>query len=291
MKKFFFFLVPFILFADINPFNAGLNSEYGLTPQEKAILQNKKDISKLSLELKKLKQRFDDFKLKLVSYDEAIAQIRDKLAAFNTILSELDAVNQSVISLKKDVNLTQQNYLKLNERVKNLEQNITYLNNEIKNIKASIKEMADIQNQNFKYLKNSIDLILKTIKQFQKPLSPKEAMKKAKSYFFAGELNKAKELFNYTLSKNYLPATSAYYLGEIAFKQKDYKKALAFYKKSVELYPKKTSFTQRLLYHTAISFEKLGNKNAAKLTLEKIIHDYPNSKYAKLAKKELEKLK
>ena len=40
-----------------------------------------------------------------------------------------------------------------------------------------------------------------------------------------------------------------------------------------------------------ISFEKLGNKEAAKMTLQKIINDYPNSKYAKLAKKELEKLK
>jgi outer membrane protein assembly factor BamD (BamD/ComL family) len=45
-----------------------------------------------------------------------------------------------------------------------------------------------------------------------------------------------------------------------------------------------------MLYHTAISFKKIGNKKAAKITFKKLIHDFPNSKYAKYAKKELEKL-
>jgi len=38
----FSLFAPFILLADINPFNAGINSNYGLTPQEKVILENKK---------------------------------------------------------------------------------------------------------------------------------------------------------------------------------------------------------------------------------------------------------
>ena len=42
MKK-LFFILPIVLLADVDPFKAGLNSTnpYGLTPQEKAILQNK----------------------------------------------------------------------------------------------------------------------------------------------------------------------------------------------------------------------------------------------------------
>jgi TolA-binding protein len=91
------------------------------------------------------------------------------------------------------------------------------------------------------------------------------------------------------LNKNYLPATSSYYLGEIAYKLGKYKKALAYYKKSISLYSKKTSFTERLLYHTGISFLKLKQIKNARLTFEKLIHDFPNSKYAKLAQKELEK--
>jgi TolA-binding protein len=68
-----------------------------------------------------------------------------------------------------------------------------------------------------------------------------------------------------------------------------YKEALAYYKKSITLYPKKASFTDRLLYHTAISFLKLNQGKNARLTFEKLIKDFPKSKYAKLAKKELEK--
>ena len=80
-------------------------------------------------------------------------------------------------------------------------------------------------------------------------------------------------------------------MGEIAYKQGKYKEALAYYKMSVKYYPKKTSFTARLLYHTGIAFKKTGNKKGAKLTFEKLIQDFPDSKYAKLAKKELENLK
>jgi len=39
-----------------------------------------------------------------------------------------------------------------------------------------------------------------------------------------------------------------------------------------------------------MSFLKLNQKQNAKLTFKKLISDFPNSKYAKLAKKELEKL-
>ena len=120
-------------------------------------------------------------------------------------------------------------------------------------------------------------------------MSAKQAYNKAKQYFFDGELLKAKELFLYSLNKNYLPATSSYYLGEIAYKLGKYKKALAYYKKSISLYPKKTSFTDRLLYHTGISFLNLNQRKNAKLTFEKLIKDFPDSKYAKLAKKKLEK--
>jgi TolA-binding protein len=292
MKKLFLFL-PLLLLAEVDPFSAGLNSPtpYGLTPQEKAILSNKKKIKALNNEIKDLKSRLDKITIKLVNYDETINSLNERLSAFNTILSEVDSTKQAIKKLQDDINQTKEKNINLENRITQLENKVNNLQNEIENIKLSIKEITKIQNENFEYLKNAIDVILKEIKQQKKELSPAAAMKKAKSYFYAGKLDKAKELFLYTLSKRYLPATSAYYLGEIEYKKGNYNKALAYYKKSVEIYPKKTSFTERLLYHTAISFEKTGNKAAAKMTLQKLINDYPNSKYAKLAKKELEKLK
>jgi len=164
--------------------------------------------------------------------------------------------------------------------------------NQNKAIKISIEEITKIQNENFKNLSNSIQAILNQLRNLNNQtskLNPKTAFEKARKYYFNGNLDKATKLFLYSLNKKNLPATSSYYLGEISYKQGKYKKALAFYKKSITLYPKKTSFTDRLLYHTGISFLKLKQKKNAKLTFQKLINDFPNSKYSALAKKKLEK--
>jgi hypothetical protein len=66
MKR-LFFLLPVLLLAELDPFKAGLNSAnpYGLTPQEKAILQNKKSIQKNSDSIKKLKNKLNNLKSQL----------------------------------------------------------------------------------------------------------------------------------------------------------------------------------------------------------------------------------
>ena len=279
MKK-LFFLLPIFVFADVNPFNAGLNSNYGLTPEEKAILNNKKEISKLKVEIDTINDVLDKINLKLSNYDDVISQ---KLGAFSTLVDELKLQKAKIVSLENNLTIQNNQIKKINKKIESLE-------NEISSIKDSIKEMTQIQNENFNTLKDAIAQILDTIKKQNKPLSAKKAFNKARQLFFDGKLNEAKKYFLYSLNKKYLPATSSYYLGEIAFKQKRYKEALAYYKKSITIYPKKTSFTDSLLYHTAISFLKIGDKESAKLTFQKLINDFPNSKYANLAKKELEKL-
>ena len=283
MKK-LFFLLPVFIFADVNSFGAGnldSGTPYGLTPQEKAILKNKKDISKLRIQVNYLNDQINQIKLKLSNYDDIINQ---KLSGFDTVINEINAEKIKIKQLQKTSEEYNQSILMINEKITSLEQNITA-------IKETIKEMSKIQNENFNALKNAISEILTTIKKSNKPMSAKEAFLKARKLFFSNKLNQAKELFSYSLQKKYLPATSSYYLGEIAYRQGNYKQALAYYKTSVKYYPKKTSFTARLLYHTGISFIKTGNKQGAKLTFEKLIQDFPDSKYAKLAKKELENLK
>ena len=298
MKKTLFFIPLLVFAADINPFGAGninSNNPYGLTPQEKAIVNNKKNISKLQIEIKKLKSSLDAFKLKINNDEEVV---NSKLSALDTILDELAQDKKNYISLKLSIKNLENRINDINETIINLKNNFNNLNNKINNMQNNLTTLNDAinsvinnQNKNMEYVKKAISDIYKQIKNLNKPLSAKEAFNKARNLFFAGKLDKAREYFLYSLSKKHLPATSAYYLGEIAFKKHNYQKALAYYKKSVNFYPKKTSFTSRLLYHTAISFEKLGDTQSAKLTLQKVISDFPSSKYANLAKKELEKLK
>ena len=289
MKK-FFLLIPLLVFADVNPFNAGnlnSNTPYGLTPDEKAILLNKKNINKLNNNIQNIQNDIAKIKLKLSNYDEVL---NDKLSAFPTVIDEINSAMNDIATLKKEYNQTQSQINNLKIEIDNLKTKINSVENNLTSIKESIEEIVKIQNQNFQTLKQSIFEIAKRLNK-PKPLSLKEAFAIAKKDFFNGNLNESKKYFSYTLSKNYLPATSSFYLGEIAYKQKKYKEALAYYKKSVDLYPKKTSFTSRLLYHSAKAFLYLNNKKAAKLSFEKLISDYPKSKYATLAKKDLAKLK
>ena len=281
MKK-LLFLLPLLLFAEVNPFDVKISKQNQnlLTPQEKAILENRENIEDLQKKVNTLQKTVNEINFKLLNYDETL----NKLQSFNTLLDEISTAKQDIDVLKKDMNETK-------IKVAQLEENITAIQKTLKHI----IRVQKIQNRNIQNLKQSIKILINELKQKQAAaavdIPPKEAMQKAKDLYEKGELDKAKELFLYTLSKQYLPATSAYYLGEIAFKKGHYDQALGYYKKSVEFYPKKTSFTDQLLYHTAISFQKLGNKEAAKLTFKKLIHDFPDSKYSALAKKELAKLK
>jgi TolA-binding protein len=281
MKKLLFF-IPFLLFADVDPFKAGnLNSPnpYGLTPDEKAILKNKNEIIKNKKNIKNLQNKIQEIKnilaSKLVMYDEIINDLKDKTSSINTIIDEINNLNRKVKNLENNLS--------------SLESNLTSLNTKYDKLKKSINEIVKIQNENFKYLADSIQDILNQIKM--QNINPKRVFKKAKKLFFSDKLDEAKKLFLLSLNHHYMPATSSFYLGEIAYKRKNYKEALAYYKKSISLYPKKTSFTDKLLYHTGISFEKLGMKKEAILTFQKLINDFGNSKYANLAKKELEKIK
>lgn len=297
MKKLLILFFFAFLYAEIDPFKAGdLNSPspYGLTQTEKAILKNKKEIKKNASLIKNLQKDLKELKSKItqkfIEYDEKISELQTKYTAFNSLLDELGTTKLKLDKLDKQ--LKEMNLTAINNKIKALEEENEILKKENKTLKKAFEEFVKIQNQNIQTLNNSIEVILKELKELKskKPLNVKDAMKKAKEYFFANQLDKAKELFLYTLEHRYLPATSAYYLGEIAFKQKNYKEAIFYYKKSITLYPKRTSFTTKLLYHTGISFLKLNQKDKAKLTFKKLINDFPNSKFAKLAKKELEKL-
>ena len=95
--------------------------------------------------------------------------------------------------------------------------------------------------------------------------------------------------FTITQSKNYKPAASSYYLGEIAYYTKKYSDAIFYFKKSAGLYDQ-ASYIGTLLLHTAISLEKTGDKSQAKVFYQTIVQDYPGKKSAKIARKKLKKL-
>lgn len=105
-------------------------------------------------------------------------------------------------------------------------------------------------------------------------------IKEATNAFNAKKYDNAKKKFTELVNRNYKPARSNYYLGEIAYFQKSYTAAIKHYKKSLSLYDK-ASYIPRLLYHTGISFNKLGKATEGSRFFDALKNGYPESKEAK----------
>jgi len=99
----------------------------------------------------------------------------------------------------------------------------------------------------------------------------------------------AKKRFTITDTKGYKAAASNYYLGEIAYYTKKYEDAIFYYKKSAGINDK-ASYIDTLLLHTAISLDRTGEKEQARMFYENIITNYPSKKTAKIAKDRVKKL-
>ena len=108
-------------------------------------------------------------------------------------------------------------------------------------------------------------------------------------HFVKHRYSEAKKRFSITDTKGYKPAASNYYLGEIAYYTKQYEDAIFYFKKSAGLYDK-ASYIDTLLLHTAISLDKTGEKQQAKVFYQNIIENYPGKKTAKIAKDRMKKL-
>ncbi|RUM73727.1 MAG: hypothetical protein DSZ11_05255 [Sulfurovum sp.] len=98
--------------------------------------------------------------------------------------------------------------------------------------------------------------------------------------------NTATEKFKQAIAQNYKTAPSNYYLGEIAYYTNDYYSAISYYKKSASLY-NKASYMKILYLHTALSLSKTGQHDQARGFFRYVVDNYPNTKSAEIAQKNL----
>ncbi len=96
----------------------------------------------------------------------------------------------------------------------------------------------------------------------------------------------AKLRFDILKKRAYKKASTHFYLGEIAYRTKNYGDAISFYKTSAEA-NENANYMDTLLLHTGIALEKNGDKTQAKRFFQAIIDGYPETGSAKVAKKHL----
>jgi len=295
LKIIYFLFISSIYLCAIEPsaFEAGdlnIAHPYGLTNDEKAILKNKKEVKKLSTNISFIKSKLsnmqediDGIRTVIQSQNMQISKINRKII----ILQQNDEnLSDKLQNIKNDLNQTiviqEKNYQKIKLVLSEFSSLIGSINNSYVSKENFEKKLNDFENNiNNKILK----LQATTFKNKFLKKKKNQIFLEAKKFFRNKQYNKAKILFQESIKRRYLPATSNFYLGEINYFSKKYVKAIEFYKKSITLYSKTTNFTPTLLFHTYLSFKKIGDRKNAKKFKTILIQKYSTSKEAKLAKK------
>ena len=305
MGKFLPFLLIITLWGYDEPsaFGAGdLNSSspYGLTKSEKHILENKKKIEKYS---DKLSEYEKETKKSLYSLD---AKLQKLDALLDGVRSVVESQSDSKVKNSKKTSEYAKTIIDVKGEVSELKQELINAQkvhqDDIENMKTVLKEMSSlIDSINNSYVSveqfNKFQEQLETkLKEIVNTSAKKETKKTKKSnptlsiegkkLYKAKKYTQAKKNFETLVKNNYKPAQSNFYLGLIGYNTKNYKSALAYFKKSISIYSK-ASYAPELLYYTAKSYDGLKQSKNAKKSYQFLIKSYPNSKFAKMARKNL----
>ena len=236
-------------------------SPYGLTTTEQAILDNKKTLQTLFNKLNEQQRKIDGLTSIIEGQNREILELKEQLAVEASTAATQPAESSETYSL----------LLQLSQTVDTI--NSSYVTqDELKKALAGSRSSSSYSsnsNLGSPIGSNSADIYRKGVQLFGK-----------RSY------SASKEHFEKTLAANYKPASSNYYLGEIAYYTHNYTDAVAYYKQSASLYDK-ASYMDVLYLHTAISLDKSGEKEQAKAFYQHVIDNYPNKKSASIARKRI----
>jgi tol-pal system protein YbgF len=111
--------------------------------------------------------------------------------------------------------------------------------------------------------------------------------------FKSGNYAKAREAFQGFLAVHptgEYADNAQFWIGECYFFEKKYDKAILEYEKVTKKFPSSNKVPYALLKQ-GISFQNLGDKASAKLLLQQVIRDYPNTSQARIARSKLQGIK
>lgn len=119
---------------------------------------------------------------------------------------------------------------------------------------------------------------------------PSSLVKDADEAFEKNQKEKAKRLYLTVLNENKISAAKKnhvfYNLGLLEYWNNKYDEALVYFSKIYTKYPQ-SSFAPRSLLYIGLSFKKSNRPEEAKATFQELIKNYPKSKQADSAKKEI----
>ena len=314
-------LSSFAYGKEISVFGAGnleSSSPYGLSRAEKAVLQNNEKLNGLS-------SKIDALELKLGSFESKQDEVSQRVEGIKSVYeSDSQNINSTKLKIKSSENKFEEQAnalsLKIDENSKKIVEISTKLDDFItlqkKNNKlledSNLKLLTIINKINGEYVKkvefdelvafinkNSVEQVTaptpkkqenQVVESVEKPKvdkkSDKELFDEGLKLFKSNQMSKAMPIFEQLVETKYKPAESNFYFAETKFIKKEYKEAIQSYKQSM-IANDKAEYIPKLLFHSAISFENLKQKENAINFYKTIIEVYPESQEAKDAAKKL----
>ncbi|MBT8491009.1 MAG: tol-pal system protein YbgF [Deltaproteobacteria bacterium] len=235
--------------------------------------------------------------------NERIRKDADRIVKFNESLRKSQAdTGADFVQLRNQIQ-------KLRGEIENLEMKLTTLQSNLKSEdSAGIRKKFDDISFRINYIENFLgvgkkaqkDTITVTEKrESTKTISPKVAVDKEKTYseayktFKKGDYKGARKKFRRFVE--IFPSTeysdnAQFWIGECYYFEKNYEKAILEYENVIKKYPKGNKVPNAFLKQ-ALSFMELGDKASAKLLLQRVMKEYPNTSSARIARGKLTSLK
>jgi len=298
MNRFFLlFLLPFILFGCIA-------SQDEIQTLKIKVINLETTLNKQSQKSEELEKKLDELNKKIISLENKLS--KDLMVEMKTqVLSELDEIKKEQAQLSsqvEDIKFSQEESEKnFKTQLENLATQTQALELKIKELEKKLeiapkelpKETPPPSNATLTSAENATKISAikpeekREEKPEEKPLSEAQLYEKAYSYYQKGDLQNAKKLFEEYIKK--FPkgkwiGQAYFWIGEIYFKEKNYEEAILNYQKLIEL-PGWNPLKPSAMLKQAQAFKALGDTEAYKILLKKLINQYPQSKEAEVAKK------
>ncbi|MDP3291751.1 MAG: tetratricopeptide repeat protein [Sulfuricurvum sp.] len=286
-------ILPFLITLSVSAsepsvFGAGdLNSPnpYGLTHEEKLILENKKELQTViqknnaqSAKVETVTERLDGMQGILEGLGQRsneqtllLQKLQEKLALDSNNSSNMEELNKHVAANTENV-----------AQFKTLLEELSLVVDEINSNYVTKEQFATL----IKQLKVNVpDMAVSSVKMSNSALE-----KEANKLFSQKKYADAQKYFEQLVQKKHKVNESLFMIGETHFERKNYKEAVSNYKESASR-SEKSLFMPTLLLHSGISMEKTGDSATAKAFYQATISKYSGSGAAKEAQERLSKLK
>lgn len=273
-----------------------LNLETLQKRQENRLDELERKVDRLEAQLRKeLGERFLQAQSKMIAeLEETKREIAQLSGKIEELQLQRDAEGRALRKGLEEFNIKLET---IDLKIRSLE---TQLGNLTARLKDSQREESNVTQQPQRTLsltQNGTPPTAHTTNQTPQirdlPIKEEDLYQKAFQLYEKGDLRGAKSLFEDYLKrfpKGKWVGQTYFYLGEIAFKERDYETAILEYQKLIDM-PGVNPLKPKAMLKQADAFLALKDKKAAEILYRRIIKTYPGTREAKEAETKLKTLK